>query len=105
MIHFTVNSVAYDPEIYTIMLGTSENILTNVDNAVNQTDPTGLTFLTNTELMYTITVDGLSINQMYYYLIVSTNSHSSVSSTIGTFTTAEAREIYMYFHCLHDVYM
>ena len=93
VIPFTISSVAYDPENYTVQLGTKANALTTVNDASNQTDPTGLTFLTAMDLMYTITVDGLNISQMYHYQIVSTNSDSSVTSDIGTFTTAEAREI------------
>ena len=93
VIPFTISSVAYDPEDYAVVYGTSANALTIISDASNQTDPTGLTFLTAMGLMYTITVDGLILHQMYFYQIVSTNSNSSVTSATGNFTTAEAREI------------
>ena len=92
VIHFTISSVAYDPEEYAVVYGTSANSLTIISDASNHTDPTGLTFLAAMDLMYTITVDELSFSQMYYYQIVSTNSNSSVTSATGNFTTAEARE-------------
>ena len=92
VVHFMVSSVAYDPENYTVIYGTSMDTLTSVSNAPNHTDLTGLTFLTDANLMYTITVDGLNAKQVYYYLIEATNSNSSTNSTIGNFTTAEARE-------------
>ena len=92
VIHFTISYVAYDPENYTVMYGASMDTLTSVSNAFNQTHLTGLTFLTDTNLMYTISVDGLNSKQMYHYRIVSTNSNSSVSSVIGTFTTVETRK-------------
>ena len=101
VIHFIISSVAYNPENYTLELGTSMDALTAVSDASNQTDPTGLTFLTATNLMYTITVDGLNISQTYYYRIVSANLNNNVNSAVGNFTTAEAREIY--FHHVHDM--
>ena len=92
VVYFTISSVAYVPENYTVIYGTSMDALTTVSNAFNQTDPTGLTFINDTNLMYTITVDGLDINQPYCYLIEATNSNGSTNSTIGNFTTAEACE-------------
>ena len=92
VVYFTISSVAYDPENYTVIYGTSMDALTTVSNSFNQTDPTGLTFLTDINLMYTITMDGLNASQMYYYLIEATNSNSRTNSTIGSFTSAEARE-------------
>ena len=92
VIHFTISNVAYDPETYTVMYGTSMDTLTSVSNTFNQTDPSGLAFLTDTNLVYTITVNGLNSKQMYHYRIVSTNSNSNVSSVIGTFTTVETRK-------------
>ena len=90
VVHFTISSVAYDPETYTVIYGTSMDALTTDSNTVNQTDPTGLTFINDTNLMYNITVDGLDINQLYYYMIEATNSNGSTNSVIGNFTTAEA---------------
>ena len=94
VIHFTITSVSYDPEDYTVVYGTSMDTLTTVSRAFNHTDPTGLTFFADTNLKYSITLDELKSYQMYYYLIRATNSHGSSSSTIGTFTTAQTSEEY-----------
>lgn len=102
-ISFTVSSVAYDPESYAVMFGMSSDQLTEIGDTSSSTDTTSLTFLTDMNLMYTITVDGLNINQMYYYVILATNSISSASSIIGNFTTAEARE--KVYSCLVEVMM
>ena len=92
IIQFTVSSVAYDPENYTIMLAIDMNNLTPVNGIPRTADPTDLTFLTATNTNYTIDVDGLVIFQRYYYVIVATNSVGSMNSTLGNFTTSEARE-------------
>ena len=91
-IRFTVSSFAYDSENYTVMLATDVNNLTAVNGILSTTDPSDLTFLTDTNINYTIDVDGLVIFQRYYYVIVATNSVGSTNSTLGNFTTSEARE-------------
>ena len=92
VIQFTVSSFAYKPENYTIMLARDVNNLTAVNGILSTADPTDLTFLTATNINYTIDVYGLVIFQRYYYVIVATNSVGSTNSTLGNFTTSEARE-------------
>ena len=92
VIEFTVSSFAYDLENYTVMLGRDVNNLTAVNGILSTPDPTDLTFLTATNMNYTVDVDGLVFFQRYYYMIVATNSVGSTNSTIGNFTTSEARE-------------
>ena len=92
VIQFTVSSVAYNPENYTVMLARDVNNLTAVNGILSVTDPTDLTFLTAANINYTIDVDGLLIFQRYYCVIVATNSAGSTNSTLGNFTTSEARE-------------
>ena len=91
-IHFTVSSVAYDPEAYFVIYGTSMDTLTSVSDVFNYTDSSDLSFLTDTNLKYTIMVDGLKSYQLYYYLIRATNSNSSINSIIKNFTTPETSE-------------
>ena len=92
VIWFTISSFAYNAENYTVMLARDVNNLTAVNGILSGADPTDLTFLTATNINYTIEVDGLVIFQRYYYVIVATNSAGSTNSTLGNFTTSEARE-------------
>ena len=92
VIQFTVSSISYDPENYTVMLAIDVNNLTYVNGIPRTNDPTDLTFLTATNINHTIDADELVPLQTYYYVIVATNSAGSTNSTLGNFTTSEACE-------------
>lgn len=100
VINFVVTFVSYDPEEYTVLLGTSDDQLLTVSGVSESTDPTGLTFLTDVNLMYSITVENLNSTQEYYYQIVAMNSVDSTVSVTGTFTTAEAGKMLAAFHVI-----
>ena len=92
-ISFTVSSVVYDLENYTVMHGTTENDLTTVSGIILSTaDPNDLSFLNAINISYSINVEGLVSFQKYYFVIAATNSVGSTNSTLSNFITSEARE-------------
>ena len=88
-ISFMVTSVAYTPENYSVMLGTSREQLNQLSGNLLSTNTSGLTFLTDTNLNFTIVLEDLISAQMYYYCVVASNTIGITKSEMNAFTTLE----------------
>ena len=92
-ISFTVTSVAYTPETYAVTYGTSREQLNRPRGNLISTNITDLTFLTDTNLNYTIVLENLRSTQMYYYYVVAKNTLGTTKSDLSAFTTLEPCKI------------
>ena len=88
VIRWTVSSVSYTPETYTVHYGidsailnlTSDTLATNV-----KTD-----FLNIKDQDYRLVIDGLQPAQKHHYYVVSANSYASSKTAKHNFTTADS---------------
>ena len=84
LIQWTVLSIAYSPETYYIRYGLSNNKLNYVSSSIN-----GATDLAATSQTYSITLQHLIHNEVYYYSIVSNNNYTETTSAIDSFQTTK----------------
>ena len=92
-ITFTITSVTYTPETYSIQYGISaSNLDLTSDNVTSRGVDTVHSFIGLTNEVYSITLTGLTINTNYSFRVVAMNTNGSSSTDVFNFTTAEARE-------------
>ena len=89
-ISWTIPQVSYTPENYTVLFGTSMNELNMTSSVVNTNNIDNLLFITATNVPYNVTIEGLSINIIYYYQAQSVNTIDKNYSSISSFTTSES---------------
>ena len=88
-INWTVSMIAYTPETYTVLYGTTSGSLT----PFNQQRQRGDNF-TATNLPFSIQLTGLSAGTTYYYQVEAMNSQpGSTQSTMQQFRTREQRKL------------
>ena len=92
-IYWTIPQVSYTPENYTVLFGTSTNELNMISSVVNTNNIDNLLFITATNVSYNVTIQGLSINIMYYYRVQSVNIIDKNYSSISSFTPSESGTI------------
>ena len=92
-IYWTIPQVSYTPENYTVLFGTSMNELKMTSSVVNTNNIDNLLFITTTNIQYNVTIQGLSINVMYYYQVQSVNTIDKNYSSISSFTPSESGKI------------
>ena len=93
IIYWTIPQVSYTPENYTVLFGLSMNELKMISSVVNTNNIDNLLFITATNIQYNVTIQGLSINIMYYYQVQSVNTFGKIYSSISNFTTSESGTI------------
>ena len=80
-ISWTVSRVAYTPETYTVVYGTSQSMLDQMSDSINSTlDTTG----------YSVELSRLRDSTQYYYQVESTNTVGSTYSEVGSFEIQNA---------------
>lgn len=84
-ISWIVVTIAYTPETYYIVYGTSNDTLDQRSNAIE-----GGANLTETNLAYSATITSLRPFTQFYYRIEVRNSFATIESAIQTFQTTEA---------------
>ena len=89
-IYWIIPQVSYTPENYTVLFGTSTNELNMISSVVNTNNIDNLLFITATNVPYNVTIEGLSINIIYYYQAQSVNTIDKNYSSISSFTTSES---------------
>ena len=87
-IHWTVSRIAYTPETYTVLFGTSSGSLT----PFNQQRQSGDNF-TATDIPFSLQLTGLSAGTRYYYQVVAVNSVGSTASVEQSFITTTLRKV------------
>ena len=88
VIRWTVSSVSYTPETYTVHYGIDSAIL-NLTSDTLATD-VKTDFLNIKDQDYRLVIAGLQPAQKYYYYVASTNSHASSKTAKQSFTTADS---------------
>ncbi len=100
-IQWTVSILAYTPEQYTVIYGTSESSLTNTSMVVN-----GGNDFDSLNDEYQVTITDLVFSTVYYYSVRATNTEGSTDSVIQMFKTKERRElhvhviVHVHVHCM-----
>ena len=84
-IRWTVSSLTYDPEIYVVQYGQNMDSLTMTSTIV-MGDITPLNYMD--AFQGSVTLTGLNRLTTYFYRVMSTNSHDSTISAVGTFNTS-----------------
>ena len=92
-ITWIISEVTYTPESYTIIYGTTDDTLNNISDIIMTRDIDNLQFITATNEIYSVTINELMINQMYYFRICAVNTINESKTDINTFITSEARKI------------
>ena len=95
-IYWTIPQVSYTPENYTVLFGTSMNELNMISSVVNTNNIDSLLFITDTNIQYNVTIEGLSINVMYYYQVQSVNIIGTTNSSISSFITSELGKVTLF---------
>ena len=88
-IYWTVTSIAFTPETYVVHYGTSMDRLDSMSDVNTSTNFTAQNY------KFSIQLNGLTPNTMYFYVVHSTNSNGTVFSQIANFTT-ESRGMLLY---------
>ena len=88
VIRWTVSSVTYTPETYTVHYGIDSAIL-NLTSDTLATD-VKTDFLNIKDQDYRLVIDGLQPAQKYHYFVLSTNSYASSKTDKHSFTTADS---------------
>ncbi len=83
--------IAYTNETYVVNYGTDMNILNSTSEAV----PSESDFEA-TDLTFSVLITGLTSNIVYYYQLVATNTFTSTSSDVMSFTTPEQGKYFIY---------
>ena len=94
-ITFTITSVTYTPETYSVRYGiTASNLnLTSSNTATSVGVDSVHSYLTILQQSYTITLHSLSIGTRYYYQVLAANSIGTVATDELVFNTAEVSVI------------
>ena len=81
-------SIAYDPETYIVQYGTASNSLTSTSPTVSSGNDN-----TRTNFMLSVELTGLTLDTLYYYQVMATNTAGSTTSTAppATFMTSGLR--------------
>ena len=87
-IRWNVSAVSYTPENYTITYSTDNFTNSTIANMTALEPP--LSFITDTNIVYSYTIQGLSSGIEYNFFITSTNTFGSSNSTTNDFTTSDA---------------
>ena len=95
-IYWTIPQVSYTPENYTVLFGTSMDELNMISSIVNTNNIDNLIFITVTNVPYTVTIKGLTINVTYYYQVQSVNTIGITNSSISSFITSESGKITLF---------
>ena len=95
-ISWTIPQVSYTPENYTVLFCTTMDELNMISSIVNTNNIDNLIFITATNVPYTVTIKGLTINVTYYYRVQSVNTIGITNSSISSFTTSESGKITLY---------
>ena len=69
------------------------NELNMTSSVVNTNNIDNLLFITATNIQYNITIQGLSINVIFYYRVQSVNTIDKSYSSISSFTPSESGKI------------
>ena len=85
-IEWIVPSVAYSPESYVVMYGTSEDALDLTSDTVQ-----GSSDITSTNEHYSVVLRNVDFETTYHFEIVATNSFNSTSTDTLTFTTQSGK--------------
>ena len=92
-ITWIISEVTYTPENYTVIYGTTDDTLNSISDIIMTRDIDNLQFITATNEIYSVTINGLMINQMYYFRICVVNIINESKTDINTFITSDARKI------------
>ncbi len=76
--------IAYTNETYVVMYGTDMNML----NSMSETVSSGSDFEAM-DLTFLVLISDLTSNTDYYYQLVATNTFTSTSSAVMSFTTPD----------------
>ncbi len=79
--------IAYTPETYVVNYGTNMSTL----DSMGVTVPSGSDFEA-TDMTFSVNMTGLKFNIVYYYQLMATNTFTSTSSDVMSFTTDEIRK-------------
>ena len=83
IISWTVDSIAYTPETYVVIYGTSREMLGKTSSQQRSTGPD----ISASSLSVTLPLSGLMPETAYHYTVNASNSYSSTLYDIQTFTT------------------
>ena len=81
-IEWRVSAISYTPENYTVEYGTSSSSLTERSTTLSSSSD-----LTVTNMLYSVTITGLSSNTTYYYRVVSSNGFFSTATSQRSFVS------------------
>jgi len=84
-VQWVVSYLAYTPERYLVLYGTSNASLDRTSDVVLSTAD-----LAASNETYNISVTGLEPNKQYHFKVYSSNTFGSVETALMTFTTAES---------------
>lgn len=84
-VQWVVSYLAYTPERYLVLYGTSNASLDRTSDVVLSTAD-----LAASNETYNISVNGLEPNRKYYFKVYSSNTFDSVETAVMTFKTAES---------------
>ena len=87
VINWIVTSIAYTPEQYTVLYGTSSNNLSQSSLVLN-----GSANFSITDAVLSLNLIDLTHDTVYYYRVRSTNTEGSTESDINNFRTREKRK-------------
>ena len=87
VINWIVTSIAYTPEQYTVLYGTSSNDLSQSSLVLN-----GSANFSVTDAVLVLDLVDLMHDTVYYYRVRSTNTEGSTESDINNFRTREKRK-------------
>ena len=88
VIRWTVRSVRYTPETYTVKYGIDSAILNLTSDPLETDIETDFRNIKDQD--YRLVIDGLQPAQKYYYYVVSTNTHASSKTDKHSFTTTDS---------------
>ena len=91
-IRWTVPSLSYDLEMYVVQYGLAMDSLT-MTSAMVMGDVTPVNYMD--DFQGSVTLTGLNRLTTYFYQVMSTNSHGSTLSAVGTFNTSGLGTLYM----------
>ena len=101
VINWIVTSIAYTPEQYTVLYGTSSNNLSQSSLVLN-----GSANFSITDAMLSLDLIDLMHDTVYYYRVRSNNTEGTNESDINNFRTREKRKytcnIHVHIHCKRD---
>ena len=83
-----MTSIAYDPETYIVQYGTASNSLTSTSSEVSSGND-----IARTNFMFSVELIGLTLDTLYYYQVVATNTAGPTTSADppATFMTSGLR--------------